>query len=169
MLSGGLTGQSLPVRVARTILTPMQRPILLLTLLALACAKPEPSSDPVIAYGEVEVVPARQSGPLLEYPAVQREAGLEGKVELEFVVGVNGAVDAASIRIISSSNAAFEGPVRTALLATRYTPGQIGGKAVPVRLRAIARFLTVHADGTYDTAAARSPTPLTAFYDPRRH
>jgi TonB family protein len=139
-----------------------------LAILLAACAKPEASTDPVMAFGEVDVLPARQSGPQLEYPAMQREAGVEGKVELEFVVWASGAVDSSSLKILSSSNAAFEAPARHAVLGARYTPGQNGGHAVPVRLRVVARFLTVHADGSYDTAAATSPTPLTAFYDPRR-
>jgi TonB family protein len=135
-------------------------------LLLIACAKPEPSTDPVMAVGEIDSLPVRQSGPQLVYPVVQREAGLEGRVELEFVVGVNGTVDTNSLKIISSTHAAFEAPVRAAVLGARYTPGQNGGKPVPVRLRTVARFLTVHADGTYDTAAAESPSPLTAFYNP---
>src|SRR5690349_2273911 len=116
-------------------LTRMLRRVLLAATLTFACTKPEPSTDPVIAFGDVEVVPVRQSGPVLEYPAVQREAGLEGRVEVEFVVKVDGTVDSTSLKIISSSNAAFEAPVRSALVATHYTPAQNGGKTVAVRLR----------------------------------
>jgi TonB family protein len=140
-----------------------------LLALSIACAKPDaPSADPVIAYGDVEVLPARQSGPQLVYPPMLQEARIEGRVEIEFVVTAAGNVDSASFKILHSTNNALEAPTRTAVLGGRYAPGQNGGKAVPVRLRTIARFLTVHTDGSYDTAAKNTPTPLTAFYNPTK-
>ena len=72
--------------------------------------------------------------PGVRYPPLLREAGIEGTVLLEFVVDTLGHAEPATIRIISSTNRAFEDPAREAILRSVYRPGQFRSE----RVRALA-------------------------------
>ncbi|MCH7476122.1 MAG: energy transducer TonB [Gemmatimonadetes bacterium] len=80
----------------------------------------------------VDERPERLSGPPLQYPAALREAGISGFVVIEFVINTTGRVDPSSIRIVRSSNAAFEGPARDAIRKSLFRPGRVRGMAVRV-------------------------------------
>ena len=80
----------------------------------------------------VDERPERLSGPPLQYPAALREAGISGFVVIEFVINTTGRVDPSSIRIVRSSNAAFEGPARDAIRESLFRPGRVRGMAVRV-------------------------------------
>lgn len=85
------------------------------------------------SYDEAEVdVAVRPLGgaPVPKYPERLRSAHVEGRVNVRFIVGTNGRVEGGSIKILDSPDPAFSEEVRRALLATRYSAAQAGGKKV---------------------------------------
>jgi periplasmic protein TonB len=88
----------------------------------------------------VDEVPIRLSGPLPQYPPLLKDAGIEGQVIIEFVVGVDGHPEPESFRVIESANKAFERPAREAILASVYRPGRMRGQPVRVLVRQPVTF-----------------------------
>ena len=74
------------------------------------------------------------------YPAALRVAELEGRVELEFVVGVTGRVDSSSVVVRSAAAAPFAAAAREAILAARFAPARLRGTPVAVRVRQAVVF-----------------------------
>ena len=135
-----------------------------LALLALACqdslvpstgvatlpstvAVAEADSSPVIA-------PVRLSWPPLRYPALLRDAGIEGDVLVEFVVDTTGRVDSASVEVIESSNRAFEYPATELIRRSTFRAASVDGGKVRLKIRLPVRF-RIGAPG--DSAAPRPP------------
>jgi bla regulator protein BlaR1 len=125
-----------------------------LTLLALACETPAPDragTGPTDVTAAVAGVvpenapglqpPERVSFPPPQYPAMLREAGIEGRVLTTFVVGTDGHVEPGSVQILQSSNGAFEAPVRYAIQKAVFLPGRLHGEAVRVQVRMPVRFV----------------------------
>jgi TonB family protein len=79
--------------------------------------------------------PERISSPPVMYPRLLMEAGVEGEVTLEFVIGIDGRVEPGSINVISSPNRAFNKPARTVIQGSEFRPGRIDGKAVRTLVR----------------------------------
>ena len=69
------------------------------------------------------------------YPGALRAAGIEGEVELEFVIDPSGRVRAGSIVAVRADHPHFLQSVRDALRGYRYLPAEVGGQAVAVRVR----------------------------------
>ena len=84
--------------------------------------------------------PEYLSGPGLQYPRVLREARIEGDVLLEFVVDTLGRAEPPSIRVIESTNRAFEGAAFEAIRGSRYRAGRVRGVAVRVLVRQRLEF-----------------------------
>ncbi len=80
----------------------------------------------------VDERPERLSGPLPRYPEMLRQAGIEGSVMLEFVIDTSGRVEAALIKVLQSTNRAFEGPAKDVIRRSLYRPGRVRGQAVRV-------------------------------------
>jgi periplasmic protein TonB len=64
------------------------------------------------------------------YPSSLQSVGAGGRVIVQFVVGTNGRIDMSSVKVISSTNAAFEGPTKEALSEFRFRPARIGDRTV---------------------------------------
>jgi len=64
------------------------------------------------------------------FPDALRSSGVEGEVQVKFVVGTNGRVEPGSITVTSSPHRLFSEAVRTALLDARFRPAQVGGQSV---------------------------------------
>ncbi len=80
----------------------------------------------------VDEPPERLSGPNPRYPEMLRQAGIEGQVVMEFVIDTAGRVEENSIKILHSTNRAFEGPARDVIQRSVFRPGRVRG--VPVRV-----------------------------------
>lgn len=80
----------------------------------------------------VDERPERLSGPPLRYPLLLRRAGISGFVLIEFVINTSGRVEPSSIRIVSSSHAAFESAARETIRASIFRPGRVWGTVVRV-------------------------------------
>lgn len=89
----------------------------------------------VFAEAVVDEPPLRLSGPALVYPPLLHDAGIEGHVTCEFVVGEDGHPEEDSFRIVESTNRAFERSARDVILRSVYRPGRYHGQAVKVLVR----------------------------------
>jgi protein TonB len=80
----------------------------------------------------VDERPERLSGPMPRYPEMLRQAGIEGIVMLEFVIDTSGRVEEGSLKVLQSTNRAFEGPAKDVIRRSLYRPGRVRG--TPVRV-----------------------------------
>lgn len=78
--------------------------------------------------------------PRPRYPPVLQQAGVSGRVELEYVVDTTGHAEPRTIRIISSTNAQFEAPARESISKGVYKPARIRGQAVRQLVRQAISF-----------------------------
>ncbi len=80
----------------------------------------------------VEELPEPIYAPLPKYPTMLRRAGVEGYVDLRYIVLTDGTVDPASIVVVESSNVRFEQGAVRAIRQARFRPGRVCG--TPVRV-----------------------------------
>lgn len=80
-------------------------------------------------YVEKPAMAARGS-PQPRYPEMLRQAGVEGAVEVEFVVDTLGRAEPGSLKILRSDHELFAAAVRAALPAMRFVPAEAGGRRV---------------------------------------
>lgn len=66
------------------------------------------------------------------YPAVLRDAGVSGEATLQFIVGTDGRVEPASIRVVSATHDQFGEASRRAVERFRFRPAKVNG--TPVRV-----------------------------------
>lgn len=64
------------------------------------------------------------------YASSLQEAGLEGRVEVAFVVDADGSVDTSTIRVISAPAPALGKAAEVAIARIRFRPAQKDGQAV---------------------------------------
>ena len=64
------------------------------------------------------------------YPDVLKAAGVEGEVDVSFVVDTTGRAEPATFRILSSTHELFAAAVRSALAGMRFIPAEAGGRKV---------------------------------------
>ncbi|HWO87755.1 MAG TPA: energy transducer TonB [Gemmatimonadales bacterium] len=69
------------------------------------------------------------------YPEILRQAGIEGRVLLEFVIDTLGRAERGSIRVVNSTHNLFEAPARETVTTCRFRAGRIQGRAVRVRVQ----------------------------------
>lgn len=98
--------------------------------LSLGAATPEPGA--VLLNDAVDEPPTMTSPPVVDYPDLLRQAGIEGSVVIEAIIDTAGRVEPASVKVLRSSNHAFESPARAAILGAIYRPGRVGGRVVRV-------------------------------------
>ena len=94
----------------------------------------------VFAEAMVDEPPIKLSGPPPHYPPLLKDAGIEGTVVIEFIVGIDGHAEPESFRVVESSNKGFERAARDAVLATLYRPGRMRGQVVRVLVRQPVNF-----------------------------
>jgi periplasmic protein TonB len=99
-----------------------------------AAAEVKPLAAPVAAY-EVTKMPLRVGECTGKYTEEAKQAGLEGTVILDFVVGEDGWVR--DIKIVQGLGQGLNEAAVRAAKACRFTPGEKDGKRVPVR---VSRF-----------------------------
>lgn len=94
-------------------------------------------SIPIVAEGSpVETLPeltnlSRVSALLARnYPPTLRDAGVEGRVVLEFRVDSTGRVDPGRIQVVSASHDAFRKSAMEVLRGARFRPARIAGRPV---------------------------------------
>ena len=70
------------------------------------------------------------SQPQPRYPPVLQQAGITGRVEMQYVVDTTGHAEPRTFKILRSSNKAFEEPAREAIMKSVFRPARIRGQAV---------------------------------------
>jgi protein TonB len=98
--------------------------------------------DPGQAFIEavVDEKPERIKDPPLEYPDLLRQAGIEGNVVIEVIIDTTGHAEPGSLRVVQSTNKAFELSARDAVLKSVYRPGRVRGQAVRVLVQVPISF-----------------------------
>jgi len=86
----------------------------------------------IIDYRRLDRVPAVRMQASPEYPFEMRHQGIDGTVEVEFVVDTDGRVCGA--RVVSATNRAFEEPALKAVARWRFEPGLVNGRKVKFRM-----------------------------------
>ncbi|MCP1317079.1 energy transducer TonB, partial [Halomonas sp. 707B3] len=87
---------------------------------AAPAAEPAPSNEPV-SVGQV--APTNRVNP--SYPPRAQRRGMEGFVEVEFVIQRNGSVDGSSIRVTNAQpRRVFEDAAREAIARWQFEPSQ---------------------------------------------
>ena len=91
----------------------------------------------------VEERPERIEGTCsaLRYPPVLAQAGMTGRVMIEFVIDTLGRAERGSLRVINSFHPLAEAPARETVQSCRYRPGRIQGRAVRVRVQIPINFV----------------------------
>lgn len=79
---------------------------------------------------QVEKPVQKIGGEAPEYPSFLKDQGVEGSVIAQFVVNESGRYESGTLKILSSSNAAFTAAVKEALPRMKFSAAQIGGKKV---------------------------------------
>ena len=92
-------------------------------------------ASPVFDVLGVDEPPERIAGPLPRFPEVLRQAGVEGRVVLQFVIDTTGLVDAATIEVLETTHRAFVAPAVVVVTRSVFRPGRIRGRAVRVLVR----------------------------------
>ena len=84
--------------------------------------------------------PRRLWSPPLAYPESLMQAEVEGSVVLQAEVDTSGRVDRASVRVLRSSNAAFESPAMEMLYGTRFRPAYSGSRPTSAVIEVPVKF-----------------------------
>jgi protein TonB len=101
-----------------------------------------PPVDPGVAINEslVDERPEQISMFSPAYPDLLRQAGIEGTVIVEVIIDTTGHAEPASLRIVRSTQRAFESSAREAVLKSLYRPGRVRGQAVRVLVQVPITF-----------------------------
>lgn len=94
----------------------------------------------VYGLAELHERPHVTSAPVLSYPADLLLARVAGRVIVEAVIDTTGRVEAASARVVESSDPRFNQAAKDYIGAARFTPGRVAGRAVRVRLQMPVEF-----------------------------
>jgi len=79
-----------------------------------------------------------------DYPDLLRQAGIEGNVTIEVIIDTTGHAEPASLRVVQSTNKAFELSARDAVLKSLYRPGRVRGQPVRVLVQVPIAFNIRH-------------------------
>lgn len=110
-------------------------------LIGVACAPlaaQQPSPDSIYQLAQVEVHPEALNGEELgaalfaRYPAALKAAGVSGEVVVSMVIGPDGLPR--TVELVRSTDTLFNAPTLEVASLLRFSPAQMGGRPVPVRI-----------------------------------
>src|SRR5205809_869615 len=107
------------------------------------------SGNEVYAEGLVEERPALLSAPAPVYPALLRQAGIQGRVILPAVIDTTGRVEPASVKIMKSPHPAFDQPTKDWLLNALFRPARLHGRRVRVFINLQIDYSITPSSGSY--------------------
>ncbi len=85
------------------------------------------------------------SQPIPRYPPALRDAGVSGRVLLQFIVNITGRVDSTSIKVVESTHDGFVEPARESVAAAIFRPARLGSTLVRQRAQQPIRFIATRA------------------------
>ncbi len=105
-------------------------------------AQAQPDTVAALAESAVQERPALvpNSCQAPQYPMQLRQARVEGRVLLRFVVDESGRVEPASVGVVSATHSRFEAPARQAMATCRFRPAKFNDRAVRVTVTAPVDF-----------------------------
>ena len=89
----------------------------------------------VLAAAEVDDPAVVVHQPSPRYPPVLQQAGVDGRVLVEFIIDTTGHMEAASLRVLQSSNPGFTAAAGESVRRSLFRPARVHGS--PVRQRTI--------------------------------
>lgn len=97
---------------------------------------------PAATYAEaaVDEKPEIIMSPPLKYPAVLRQAGIEGSVLIEVVIDTLGHAERASVRVVQSTHPGFDKEAMDVVTGSLYRPGRMRGHVVRVLVNVPVSF-----------------------------
>ena len=109
-----------------------------------AADAPLPGTGSVIDERLVDRAP-RLSGRIVEprYPASLRDAGIEGRVVVQFVVDTLGRAEPGELQVVETPHPQFVESVRAVLARYRFTVGEAAGRKVRTRVQMPFEFTLV--------------------------
>ena len=100
----------------------------------------EPGTTEPMPESVVEDRPELLAAPVPPYPALLREARVEGLVTIEVVVDTTGRPEPGSLRVVQSDNAGFNAAAVATIRGALFRPGRVWGRAVRVLVRVPVAF-----------------------------
>src|SRR3989442_2195680 len=107
------------------------------------------SGNEVYAEALVDERPALLSAPAPVYPALLKQAGIQGRVILPAVIDTTGRVEPASVRIMKSPHPAFDQPTRDWVLKALFRPARLHGRGVRVSIHLVVDYSITPSSGSY--------------------
>ena len=107
------------------------------------------SGNEVYAEALVEERPALLSAPAPVYPALLRQAGIQGRVILPAVIDTTGRVEPVSVRIMTSPHPAFDQPTKDWVLKALFRPARLRGRGVRVLINLLVDYSITPSSGSY--------------------
>jgi protein TonB len=107
-----------------------------------AAIAPTADAGPSATYSEaaVDEKPEILTSPRLDYPALLRQAGVEGSVLVEAIIDTTGHAERGSVRIVHSTHPAFDKPAMDVVAGSIYRPGRMRGAVVRVLVNVPVNF-----------------------------
>ena len=100
----------------------------------------EPGATEPMPESLVEDRPVLLAAPVPPYPALLREARVEGLVTIEAVVDTTGRPEPGSLRVVESTNTGFNAAAVATIRGALFRPGRVWGRAVRVLVRVPVAF-----------------------------
>ena len=107
------------------------------------------SGNEVYAEGLVEERPALLSAPAPVYPALLKQAGIQGRVILPAVIDTTGRVEPASVGIMKSPHPGFDQPTKDWVLKALFRPARLQGRGVRVFINLLVDYSITPSSGSY--------------------
>jgi TonB family protein len=82
--------------------------------------------------------------PMPQYPTALASVGLEGRVTVEFVIDTTGKVERGSVKVIESTQPAFEAAAGSAIVGSLFRPARLRSTNVRQLTRQSVRFVATH-------------------------
>jgi TonB family protein len=92
----------------------------------------EPASSQVFIDQAVDERPEILSAPQVVYPDLLREAKIQGRVIVQFILDTLGRAEPASVKIVQSPNPGFDQEAIAYALHTQFRPARVHGRPVRV-------------------------------------
>ncbi len=84
------------------------------------------------------------SQPTPQYPAALASVGLDGRVEVQFVIDTTGRVEPSSFQVVKSTQVRFEPAARTAIMGSLFRPARLSNVPVRQLTQQAIRFVAAH-------------------------
>lgn len=132
-----------------------------------AWAQAPAARDTVIELGDAHVSPrALNPAELVQameetYPSAERQAGTGATVDVSFVVGVDGVPR--DVQVMGTTDSSFVQPTLAVLSRLRFTPGQVDGTPVSVRVEVALQWAPQAAEQPQSRSGVAGPDSTGAY------